>query len=165
MSLIRPNDWLDPGSPLPTFGDLHRDIENLSRAVLGGSRSGSTDLFVPVDVLSRGNDMVVCAEVPGMNPDDIEVNVANGSLTITGERRQEDKQESDRYYRVERRYGSFFRSVPLPSGVDENSIEAKYSDGVLEVVVPGAAGESPGGKKIPVQIGGRIKKALGSRKR
>ncbi|MBW3591811.1 MAG: Hsp20/alpha crystallin family protein, partial [Actinobacteria bacterium] len=75
----------------------------------------------------------------------------------------EDEQEGDTYYRVERRYGSFFRKIPLPQEVDEDRIEAKYSDGVLEVVVPGVTTGSSEKKKIPVQqVTGKLKKALGS---
>lgn len=161
MSLIRPTDWTDPFSPLPTLSNMHREMENLTRAVFGDGRSNEP-LFVPVDVINRGDDMVVRAEIPGMDPDDIEVNVEDGALTIKGERRHEEEQEGDTYYRVERRYGSFFRSIPLTRQVDEDRIEAKYSDGVLEVVVPGAA-SGTSGKRIPVQqVAGKLRKALGS---
>ncbi len=162
MSMIRPNDWAEPFSPLPTLSNMQREMENLSRAVFGDGHRGES-LFVPVDVINRGNDMVVRAEIPGMDPDDIEVNVENGALTIKGERQHEDEQEGDTYYRVERRYGSFFRRIPLPQEVDEDRIEANYSDGVLEVVVPGVATGSSEKKKIPVQqVAGKLKKALGS---
>lgn len=160
MSLIKPTDWTDPFSPLPTLSNMHREMENLTRAVFGdGGRA--EPLLVPVDVINRGDDMVVRAEIPGMDPEDIEVNVEDGALTIKGERRQEEGHEGETYYRVERRYGSFFRNIPLTRQVDEERIEANYSDGVLEVTVPGAASGSSG-KRIPVQVAGKLRKALGS---
>lgn len=105
--------------------------------------------------------MIVRAEIPGMEPDDIEVNVEDGALTIKGERRQEEEKQGDTFYRVERRYGSFFRSIPLTRQVDEDRIEAKYADGILEITVPGATSGSSG-KRIPIQVTKKLKKALGS---
>lgn len=160
MSLIRPSDWNDPFSSLPTLANMHREMENLSRSMFGDGASNGL-LSVPVDVINRGEDMIVRAEIPGMEPDDIEVNVEDGALTIKGERRQEEEKQGDTFYRVERRYGSFFRSIPLTRQVDEDRIEAKYADGILEITVPGAASGSSG-KRIPIQVTRKLKKALGS---
>jgi len=86
-----------------------------------------------------------------MDPKDINIEVQDNVLTVSGERRFEEEVKEDKYYRIERRYGSFSRSLALPQAVDENKIEAKYENGVLEVTVPKAEIAKP--KKIAVAIG------------
>jgi HSP20 family protein len=81
--------------------------------------------------------LVVRAELPGIDPDqDVDISVADGKLTIRAERKDETKEERKGYYRTEFQYGSFVRTVPLPPGADESSVQASYTDGVLEVRVP-----------------------------
>ena len=87
-----------------------------------------------------------------MDPDDINIEVQDNVLTVSGERRFQEEVKEDKYYRIERRYGSFSRSIALPQTVDESKIEAKYENGVLEVTVPKAEIAKP--KKITVAIGG-----------
>ena len=91
------------------------------------------------------------AELAGMEPKDISIEVQDNVLTVSGERRFEEEVKEDKYYRIERRYGSFSRSLALPQMVDENRIEAKYENGVLEVSVPKAEVAKP--KKITVSVG------------
>ena len=161
MAIVR---W-DPfgstfGSSLfPELAGLERRINHLTRRMLGEGMEERPDgnnqqlLFTPVDVFSRGNDLVVRAELPGIDPQkDVEVSVQNGMLTIRGERRQEQVQEGEQWYRMERSYGSFERSIALPESVNETDIEAKYDNGILEVIVPRAA-EISSVKKVPVQVG------------
>ncbi len=105
-----------------------------------------------VDVFTRDNDVVVRAELSGLDPaKDVEISLHDGMLTIRGERRQEDRKETDQYVRLERRYGSFERSLPIPEGVNADDIKAEYRNGVLQVVIPGAA-QISSVKKIPVQV-------------
>jgi HSP20 family protein len=89
-----------------------------------------------IDVFERDGDLVVHADLPGVKRDDVEVNVNNDVLTIRGERRQENREAEGGYRRTERSYGSFFRQILLPDGVDPTEIQAAYEDGVLEVIVP-----------------------------
>ncbi|MBN1322082.1 MAG: Hsp20/alpha crystallin family protein, partial [Thermoleophilia bacterium] len=84
-------------------------------------------------------------------PKDISIEVQDNVLTVSGERRFQEEVKEDKYYRIERRYGSFSRSIALPQTVQEDGIEAKYENGVLEVVVPKAEIAKP--KKIQVAIG------------
>ncbi len=86
-----------------------------------------------------------------MDPKDISIEVQDNVLTVSGERRFEEEVKEDKYYRIERRYGSFSRSLALPQTVDESKIEAKYENGVLEITVPKAEVAKP--KKISVAIG------------
>jgi HSP20 family protein len=92
-----------------------------------------------LDVFEKDNKLVVKAEIPGMKEEDIDVSVVGDTLTIKGERKTEAEVKDEDYYRCERSYGSFFRSIPLPSAVDANKIEANYENGVLEVTLPKTA--------------------------
>ena len=83
--------------------------------------------------------MVIRAELPGVKPEDVDITLERGVLTISGERKAEEERRGAGYFVRERRHGSFRRSMQLPEGVDENSINARYQDGVLEVRVAGIA--------------------------
>ncbi|WP_273844404.1 Hsp20/alpha crystallin family protein [Rubrobacter calidifluminis] len=108
--------------------------------VFGGQRAASSGGWVPVlDVYNRDGDMVIKAELPGVRREDVDITVENGVLTISGERKEEREEGEGSYLVRERRYGSFRRSMTLPEGVDESRIHAKFEDGVLEVVLEGAA--------------------------
>ena len=89
-----------------------------------------------VEVLQRGNDLVVRADLPGLRREDVHVHLEDGLLTVSGERRFESTEEEDGVYHSERSYGRFSRSIPLPDGVDADACQAKFTDGVLEVRVP-----------------------------
>jgi HSP20 family protein len=120
--------------------------------------------WVPaVDVFQRQDDLVIRAELPGIDPEkDVDISVQDGALTIRGERRREERTEGNgSAYRLESSYGAFERSVLLPEGVDVDDIQASYENGILEVLVPGAARLS-GARKIPVQAGSK-RKALTTR--
>jgi len=140
MAIIR---W-DPFREMTNFED---QFNRLWRGVAdGGKRQES---WLPaVDVFDTKDAVVLKAELAGMKPDDIQIEVEDNVLTIKGERRFEEKVEEDRYYRVERRFGSFQRSLALPQGVRSEDIQASYEDGILEVRVPKAEEEKP--KKITV---------------
>ena len=101
-----------------------------------------------IEVFEREDKFVVKAELPGMKEEDIDVSVVGDTLTIKGERRAETEAKEENYYCCERSYGSFFRSIALPSTVDAKKIEASYEDGVLEMSLPKAAEVKP--KKISV---------------
>jgi len=110
-----------------------------------------------VDVFTRGEDLVVRAELPGIDPEkDLEITVQDNVLVIRGERRQEERTEGDGIYRVESRYGAFERRIRLPEGVKDGDISAIYENGILEVVVAKAA-QLDEAKRIPVQANGGLK--------
>jgi HSP20 family protein len=92
-----------------------------------------------IDVIQRGEDLVVRAELPGARPEDVDITVHNGVLTISGRIQEEREEERGGYLVRERRSGSFRRSLHLPQDVDENEINARFENGVLEVTIPGAA--------------------------
>jgi HSP20 family protein len=121
--------------------------------------------FVPrMDAFARDDDLVVKLELPGIDPEkDVTVEVREGMLVITGERRHEKEIKEEAYYRMEASYGTFERQFAIPEGVDESRISATYADGVLEVVVPkGAVKEAEKAveaRKIPVLTGKKPAKA------
>jgi HSP20 family protein len=106
-----------------------------------------------VDVLTKDDDLVIRAELPGLKQDDVDITLQNGVLTISGEHKVEEEHEQANYHVRERRYGSFRRSMSLPEGTDESKVHARFADGVLEVRVEGAAIEqSP--KRIEIEGSG-----------
>jgi HSP20 family protein len=101
-----------------------------------------------IDVFEKGDKFVVKAELPGMKEDDIDISVVGDTLTIKGERNTETEVKEDDYYRCERSYGSFFRSIALPSTVEAGKIAAEYEGGVLEISLPKKPEVKP--KKVAV---------------
>jgi HSP20 family protein len=100
-------------------------------------REFSAAWMPPVDIYSTGeHELVIKAEVPGMNKDDIDITVEKFTLTIRGEKKAEETVKDDQFHRVERSYGAFERSFSLPPTVDANRVEAEYKDGVLTVKLP-----------------------------
>jgi HSP20 family protein len=90
----------------------------------------------PVEVRERDNNLVVAAELPGINKDDVKVEVTPEGLVIQGERRREHEEKRHGWYRSERSYGQFYRVVPLPEGIDAEKAKAQFKDGVLQVEIP-----------------------------
>jgi HSP20 family protein len=105
-----------------------------------------------LDISERKDAYVVTVEVPGIKADDLDITLEDGLLTIKGERRFTQESTEQQFHRVERRYGSFRRSITLPAQVQADRIEASFEDGVLQVVVPKAEEAKP--KKISVRAGG-----------
>ncbi len=102
-------------------------------------RSQLTEWAPAMDVLQRDGDLIVRAELPGVKLEDVDITVHDRVLTVSGERKIDEEQERGGYYVRERRQGTFRRSMTLPEGVNEESIRARFEDGVLEVTIEGAA--------------------------
>ena len=112
-----------------------------------------------VDVVTKDQKLITRVDLPGMKKDDVQVEVQDGLLTLSGERKKETKEEKDNVYREEREYGSFCRTIPLPKGVKSDDIKASFKDGVLEVIVPLPAVAETNGKKIAITDGTAAKTA------
>lgn len=107
-----------------------------------------------VDIKRTGDDMQIRAELPGMKPEDVDLEVSDGVLTIKGERQKESESEDEGWLVRESSYGSFMRSVALPESVDPSSITADYHDGVLEMRIPKAFKQmEPKATKIQIGAG------------
>src|SRR5215210_2501040 len=115
---------------------------------LGPGNGGSSTWLPAVDVWETEEELVLSFDLPGISEDKLAVELDDNVLTVSGERERAEEQSDDRFYRFERRFGTFTRSVTLPAGVSEDSIKADYRDGVLEVRV--AKPEDPKPKRIQI---------------
>ena len=107
--------------------------------------------FPSVDVQENENEFVAKADLPGMEPEDIDVSIRDNSLVVQGEKKYEEESGEGDYRCRERRYGSFYRLVPLASEVDEDNVKAKYKKGVLEVRIPKTSKSKSESKKIKIE--------------
>ena len=105
-----------------------------------------------IEVLKNKEEMTVRADLPGMKHEDIDVEIADGALILSGERKEESEEKKEDFYRTERSYGSFYRSIPVPETVKPENATAKFDNGVLEVKIALPAAE-PSLRKIEIQTG------------
>lgn len=138
------------------FGEvlrMQRDVDRIFSRLGAAEVTGEIVAWMPkVDVKRKDDDIIVRAELPGVDPADVDVEVTDGVLTIRGERRQEEKQEGEDWLVSESSYGSFERSLTIPEGVDPTTIRADYKDGILMVHVPKAL-EAARPKTTKIEIG------------
>lgn len=145
MNVIRYEPW-------GFVNRLQRDLDRLLGAnstPADESAAVTSDWLPAVDIKEEANGFVIHADVPGVEPKDIDVTLENGILTLRGERRVEAREERDGYRRVERVSGQFFRRFSLPDTAAADGVEAKYSNGVLEVRIPKQAQVQP--RRIKVE--------------
>ena len=146
----------------PVFG-LRREIDRLFEDTFGRGDSGGMSWTPAVDVQENQNELRLDLELPGMNPEEVEITAENGVLTIRGEKKLERKEgDESRYHVVERSYGSFLRSFQLPQGLDESRIEATCNNGILSVHIPKSALPQP--KKIQIKSGSTGEVGAGSQR-
>ena len=119
----------------------------------GPGNGGSSTWLPAVDVWETEKELVLSFDLPGIPEDGIAVELDDNVLTVSGERERTKEHSSERFYRFERRYGRFSRSVTLPSGVKEDDISADYKDGVLEIRVPKP--EEPKPRRIEIGSSGK----------
>jgi HSP20 family protein len=131
MALVR----YDTGRELDT---LQTEMNRVFDAFFGRpSNGGQARRWVPaMDLVEEDDSLVLRADLPGLSEDDVNVEVKDGVLTISGERKAEERKEEKGYYRVERSFGSFSRSLTLPEGIDPDKVSAEFDNGVLEVRIP-----------------------------
>jgi HSP20 family protein len=138
-------------TPFRDFERMRRDMDRMwdsffERGTLRGKEG--REWLPSLDVAETKNEIVVKAEVPGLDPKDIDISLSDGLLTIKGEKKQEREEKEENYHLVERSYGSFTRSIRLPNEVQSDKIKASYKNGVLKVVLP----KSEEAKKKEVKI-------------
>lgn len=142
------------------FGLLRQMTSELDRMFddpwtfrFGALPAATAATFAPkVDVFEKDNRLVTRVDLPGVKKEDVSVEVSDGLLTLTGERKTETEEKNDNVYRSECQYGSFYRSVPLPEGVKPEDVKATFVNGVLEVSVPlPAVAAKPAATKIEVK--------------
>lgn len=140
------------------FAILRRNIDSVFDNFFRGFEmeplEGRFGAFSPkVDVTENDKEIKVSAELPGMDEKDIDISLNKDTLTIRGEKKEEKEQKGKDYYRVERSYGSFSRTIPLPVEVETDKIEAQLKKGVLTVTLPKSAKAVEETRKIPVKVG------------
>jgi HSP20 family protein len=139
--------------PLRDFQAMRADVDRLmARLPAAGAPSLPTRWAPASDVVETDDAIVITAELPGVKDEDVHVTVENGVLRIAGERRLQQEIDEDRYHRIERSYGGFERSFPLPAGVSEDDITAGIAYGVLKLTIPKPAAPEP--KRIAINPGG-----------
>ena len=151
MAIIR---W-DPYRDMITLRErMNRLFEDMSHQK-GEEKDLVPGAWAPsVDIYETENEVVLAAEIPGVDEKDVEIKVEDNNLTIRGERKFEKETKEENYHRIERAYGSFFRSFALPSYIDQDRIEAEHENGVLKFRMPKRAELRPRMFKIlkPVQV-------------
>jgi HSP20 family protein len=153
MERWKPGRGLIPWRPFRELEEMERRFDNmlswpLLPAVWRRIPTMEMGWAPAIDVFEKEDKFVVKAELPGMKEEDIDISVVGDTLTIKGERKAEGEVEEEDYCYCERSYGSFSRSIAIPSNVDAKKIEANYNDGVLEVSLPKTPEVKP--KKISV---------------
>jgi len=144
----RPRWGITPWRPFRELEEWERRLDDLFGRPLWRLPVEEKGWIPALDVFEKEDKFVVKAELPGMKEDDIDVSLVGDTLSIRGEKKTETEVKEENYYRCERSYGTFYRSIPLPSNVDADKIEASFEDGVLEVTLPKSAKVKP--KKIAV---------------
>jgi HSP20 family protein len=128
---------------------LQSDIARLFGDAYGAGEISGRGAWTPfLDVYETPESFVVKVDLPGLNPNDVDVTLDQNLLTISGERKATNEVKEENYHRVERRYGSFQRTVSLPAHVDADAIQASFNGGVLEITVPKSEQAKP--RKIKV---------------
>ncbi len=144
-TVTRPSSGAVRGSghgPIALMRRLSEDMDRLFENFgfgrgLGVVAAEAEAAWLPqVETFRRGDKLVVRADLPGAKKEDVKAEVENGVLTISGHRSSERDENRDDFYRSERSYGSFYRAIPLPEGVESDNCEATFKDGVLEVTLP-----------------------------
>jgi HSP20 family protein len=148
--------WEDPWTGSP-FSMLRRMQEEMDRWLggmggFGGFGAGFPQAFTPtVDMRETENEVIVKADIPGVEPEDLEVYCTDNALIIRGEMRREEERDERGVHRAERRYGRFERALPLPAEVNRDQIQANFRNGVLEIRLPKTEEGRQRMRRIPIQ--------------
>ena len=147
-----PGIFTSPFSFMRRFGE---GMEQLFAEFGGGELMprglGEIAAWTPqIEVFQREGQLIIRADLPGLKKDDVQVELRDDSVVLRGERQEERKEEREGFYRTERTYGSFYREIPLPAGVDTSKATANFRDGVLEIMMPAAQGEARG-RQLEIQ--------------
>jgi HSP20 family protein len=129
MALVR---W----DPAREVDSLQSEVNRLFDAFFGGTEANRRRWVPAMDLVETDEHLVLRADLPGLNRDDVNIEIKDGVLTISGERKSEHTERSEGFHRVERAFGSFSRSLSLPDGVDADKVRAEFENGVLQIKIP-----------------------------
>ena len=158
MAIVR---W-EPFRELATLqNEMNRLFNTAFDTPAGQGNGGTLRRWLPaMDLVETQDHFILRADLPGMSEEDVNVEVEDNVLTVSGERKAEHETAKEGYHRVERAFGSFSRSLTLPEGVDAEAVEASFDRGVLEVRIPKPEQRKP--RKIAIGVGGEKKTIEGS---
>jgi len=155
--------WRDPYAsdfwdPLSMFQRLNQQMDRFFGEIgwgreFRGDRQGASLWTPQVEAFQRGDQFIVRADLPGLKKDDVEIEVTDNAITLKGERKEEHQEQREGFYRSERHYGSFYRTIPLPEGAITESTKANFNNGVLEISVQAPPREVSRGRRIQVSEG------------
>jgi HSP20 family protein len=147
-------------SPLGLMRRFTEDVDRMFESFLGvrrplaplAARLTPEAVWVPaIEMLEKNGQLIVRAELPGLTKEDVQIEITEDTLTLKGERREEKEEKGEGFYRTERCYGSFFRTLPLPEGAEPDKAKAAFHDGVLEIVMPAPATERPKSRRVQIE--------------
>ncbi len=147
MAIVR---WEPFRDLLATQKEFDRLFREAFTPGFGGGELSTRPWAPPVDIFENENNIVLKAELPGVDPKDVEVRVEGNTLYLKGERKFEKETKEENYHRVERSYGSFARSFSLPNSIDAEKVAADYKDGLLTLTLPKREEAKPKTVKINV---------------
>ena len=152
MALVR---W-DPARDLDSFqSDFNRLFDSLVGARPGNAAGRR---WMPaMDLVETDDHLILRADLPGLDKEDVEIELKDDVLTIAGERKAEHEERQDGFHRIERSHGAFARSLTLPKGIDAEQVQAEFEKGVLEVRIPKPAERKPHRVQIGAAVNGQAK--------
>jgi HSP20 family protein len=150
MTIVR---W-EPFRELNTLqSEMNRLFDSVFDTPRGGNSGGALRRWMPaMDLVETDEHFVLRADLPGLSEDDVKIEVEDGTLIVSGERKAEHEERGEGFHRLERAFGTFSRSLTLPKGVDADAVTASFERGVLEVRVPKPAQRKP--RRIEIASGG-----------
>ncbi len=157
MALIR---W----EPVREISTIQNEMNRLFNSFFdtptapGGNGTGLRRWVPAMDLVETTDDFVLKADLPGLREEDVSIEVEDNVLTISGERKSEHEERKEGYYRVERAFGRFSRSLTLPEGVNPEAVTANFEHGVLEIHVPKPEAKKP--RKVAISVGGGEPKTI-----
>jgi HSP20 family protein len=147
MAIVR---WEPFRDLLTSQREFDRFFREAFSPAMGGGEVSTRTWAPPVDIYENGDNLVLKAELPGVNPDDVEIRVEDNTLYLKGDRKFEKEVKEQNYHRVERSYGTFTRTFSLPNSIDADKVAANYKDGVLTLTMPKKEEAKPKTIKINV---------------
>ena len=156
MALIR---W-EPAREISSIqNEMNRLFNTFFDTPTSNGGTGPARRWVPaMDLVEAENEFVLKADLPGLSQENVSIEVEDNVLTISGERKSEEEERKEGYFRLERASGSFSRSLTLPEGVDPDGVKASFEHGVLEVHVPKPEAKKP--RKVAISVGGGAPKTI-----
>ncbi len=145
------NRGLQLWQPLRSLARLEDELDALTEGLFDRFKlSWDSRWFPAMDVVENDGELEIKAEIPGVKKEDLKIKVTGNTLTISGEKKKESETKDRHFHRIERYYGSFCRTIPIPEGVDREKVKASYKDGVLTITLPKP--ESMKTKEIEVEV-------------